>query len=93
MTDELDRTIFFDSIFLVLWAVVFVPCTLGEGKYVLLLLTFFSLVLFEIYLTRNLREYPYNIVAGIIAASLGLGGVFSCTTLMNGKRRNNHERA
>jgi len=89
MTDELDRTIFFDSIFLVLWAVVFVPYTLGEGKYVLLLLTFFSLVLFEIYLTRNLREYPYN----IITASLGLGRVFSCTTLMNGKRGNNHERA
>ena len=76
MMDELDRAIFFDSIFLVLWAVVFVPYALREEKYGLLLSTFFSLVLFEIYLTWNLREYPYNIVAGILAASVGLGGGF-----------------
>ena len=76
MMDDLDRSIFFNSIFLVLWAVAFVPYTIREKKYGLLLATFLPLIPFEIYLSWNLREYPYNIVAGILAASVGLGGGF-----------------
>ena len=36
-----------------------------------------SLVPFEIYLSWNLREYPYNIVAGILARIRRFGRWFS----------------
>lgn len=76
MTDDLDRSIFFNSIFLVLWAVAFVPYTIREKKYGLLLATFLPLIPFEIYLSWNLREYPFNIMAGIASAFTGLAGGF-----------------
>jgi hypothetical protein len=76
MMDDLDRAIFFNSIFLVLWAVAFVPYTIREKKYGLLLATFLPLIPFEIYLSWNLREYPFNIMAGVVNSFAGLGAGF-----------------
>ncbi len=94
MMDDLDRSIFFNSIFLVLWAVAFVPYTIREKKYGLLLATFLPLIPFEIYLSWNLREYPFNIMAGIASHSQVWRVVFLCTILMNEQKKGkNHERA
>lgn len=73
MMDDLDRSIFFNSIFLVLWAVAFVPYTIREKKYGLLLATFLPLIPFQ-FICLGIFVNTLSILwPGLSTRSLGWG--------------------
>ncbi|MFT5210933.1 MAG: hypothetical protein ACI9CE_002664 [Flavobacterium sp.] len=74
--DLIDRSIVFNSTILVLWAVMFVPYVLQSKRFWMLGFSGLIIIPIEIYLSWELREYPFNIIVGFFMFFFALGGGF-----------------